>query len=223
MEDIDQKNTMTSDDDLVLSSNSDSDTEPRHPVEPPELNTYNSSNAFVDKITLELLLNKTNYQKYLSKSEPQKFAEHQEFLENCDKHKRQMVNITCSLINNPASENFGKDLTNAFETYANVLIRYLELKEMTDSIQSANNQEYNVRDLDEDVLFPAIMDDPVNSVPDFYSDDDLDQEPMNGSVVPSPFFVPPSQNGRKNGETIQTFTMDRFFMRGCNKSNKNNY
>ena len=207
-------------DDLVLSSSNSSDTEPTISN---SLSLPPSSNAFVDKITLELLLNKTAYQKYLSKSEPQKFAEYQEFLENCDKHKRQMVNITCSLINNPETENFGKDLTNAFETYAKVLIRYLELKEMTDSIQAENNQEYNVRDLDEDVLFPAIMDDPTNSISDCYSDDDLDQEPMNASVAPTSFFVPPSQNGRKNGQTIQTFTMDRFFMRGSNKSNKNSY
>ena len=207
-------------DDLVLSSSNSSDTEPTISN---SLSLPPSSNAFVDKITLELLLNKTAYQKYLSKSEPQKFAEYQEFLENCDKHKRQMVNITCSLINNPETENFGKDLTNAFETYAKVLIRYLELKEMTDSIQAENNQEYNVRDLDEDVLFPAIMDEPVNSVSDCYSDDDLDQEPMNASVASTSFFVPPSQNGRKNGQTIQTFTMDRFFMRGSNKSNKNSY
>jgi len=195
-------------DDLVLSSNSDSDT-----VSTYNSNVLNSSNAFVDKITLELLLNKTNYQKYLSKSEPQKFAEYQEFLDNCEKHKRQMVNITCSLINNPANNKCSTEVANAFETYAKVLIRYLEMKEMTDSIQAANNQEYN----DDDVLFPAIMDEPANSVSDFYLDDDLDQEP----VAPTPFFVPPAPNNRTNSQITQTFTMDRFFMRGpLNKSNK---
>lgn len=217
MENILQDNTEV--DDLVLSSsNSGSDTEPSIYN---NSNVPNSSNAFVDKITLELLLNKTNYQKYLSKSEPQKFAEYQEFLDNCEKHKRQMVNITCGLINNPANNKCSTEVANAFETYAKVLIRYLELKEMTDSIQAANNQEYNVRDLDEDVLFPAIMDEPANSVSDFYSDDDLDQDQMNASTVPTPFFVPPAPNNRTNSQITQTFTMDRFFMRGpLNKSNK---
>lgn len=216
MENILQDNTEV--DDLVLSSNSDSDTEPSMY----NTNAPNSSNAFVDKITLELLLNKTNYQKYLSKSEPQKFAEYQEFLDNCNKHKRQIINITCGLINNPANNNkCSTEVANAFETYAKILIRYLEMKEMTESIQAANNQEYNVRDLDEDVLFPAIMDEQDNSVSDFYSDDDLDQDQMNASIAPTSFFVPPAPNNRTNSQITQTFTMDRFFMRGpLNKSNK---
>lgn len=203
-------------DDLVLSSsNSGSDTEPTGSIIP------NSSNAFVDKITLELLLNKTMYQKYLSKSEPQKFAEYQEFLNNCTKYKRQMVNITCSLIDNPSNK-FSTEVANAFETYAKVLIRDLELKEMTDSIQAANNREYNVRDLDEDVLFPAMMDNNgSNCLIDTLSDnsaDEFDQTSADNMQMSMSFFVPP-QNNRAIAPITQAYTMDRFVIRRPSNTN----
>lgn len=217
MDNTELDNTLS--DDLVLSSsNSGSDTEPTGSIIP------NSSNAFVDKITLELLLNKTNYQKYLSKSEPQKFAEYQEFLNNCNKYKRQMVNITCSLIDNPANK-CSPDVANAFETYAKILIRDLELKEMTDSIQAANNQEYNVRDLDEDVLFPAMMDNDngsngSNDLIDTLSDnsaDEFDQTSADNMQMSMSFFVPPQNN--RTAPITQAYTMDRFVIR--RPSNKN--
>ena len=73
---------MLSDDLVLSSSNSNSDAEPSIYN---NSNVPNSSNAFVDKITLELLLNKTVYQKYLSKIEPQRYEEYQDFLDNCKK------------------------------------------------------------------------------------------------------------------------------------------
>jgi len=191
-------------------------------------NVPNSSNAFVDKITLELLLNKTMYQKYLSKSEPQKYAEYQEFLDNCNKYKRQFVNTTCSLIDNPANNKCSTEVANAFETYAKVLIRDLELKEMTDSIQAANNQEYNVRDLDDDVLFPAMMDNGSNGsngsnyLIDTLSDnsaDEFDQTSADNMQMSMSFFVPPQKN-RAVAPITQAYTMDQFVIR--RPSNKNN-
>ena len=43
--------------------------------------------SFVDKITLELLLNKGTYQKYLSKTDPEKHQYYQEFLKNIEKFR----------------------------------------------------------------------------------------------------------------------------------------
>ena len=42
-------------------------------------NSILPSNSSLDKITLELLINKKQYSKYLSKSDPSKYEEHKTF------------------------------------------------------------------------------------------------------------------------------------------------
>ena len=162
-----------------------------------------STNAFIDKITLELLLNKTHYQKYLSKTDPQKFAEYQEFLENCSKYRRSIIDITICLLNDPKTKQYSQEVGDAFDIYTKTLIRYLEVKERSDNIQETN---HFTQDEDDDVLFPAIM--------------DIEQ------FVENP-FVDIIKNGRQttvssvgsavgtstNGFSSSPYTMDRFVIR----------
>ena len=165
-----------------------------------------SSNTFVDQITMELLLNKTNYQKYLSKSEPQKYAEYQEFLENCKKFRQPISNMTISLLNNQKRSIYNQEVIDAFDTYAKTLIRYLEIKEMTDNIQEMNSN------LDEDVLFPAMMD---------YAEEEDDNELILNSPEPKPipFFVPPRNNRYTMDDDVQR--SDRYDMTERHYNSKN--
>jgi hypothetical protein len=110
------------------------------------------TNSFVDKITLELLLNKTHYQKYLCKTDPQLYAEKQEFLESCSRFRRPIVDMTTRLLENPNCNNYSREVCDAFDKYAQVLIRYLEIKEMSDQAQSVFDN-----DDDDDTLFPESM------------------------------------------------------------------
>jgi len=114
------------------------------------------SNKYVDQITLELLLNKTRYQKYLSKSDPQKFVEYQEFSENCNRMSRPILDMTMRLLQDPGTDRYSQEVKEAFERYSRVLIRFLEIKEMTDHFQEVRED-----DDDEDTLFPASMNDPI--------------------------------------------------------------
>ncbi len=111
------------------------------------------SNKFIDKLSLEFLLNKTQYQKYLQKTDPQKFTEMQEFSENCSRLSRPMMDMTMRLLQNHKTNDYSQEVQDAFHVYADALIRYLEMKEMTDQIQ----EEYDEND-DENTLFPASMD-----------------------------------------------------------------
>lgn len=111
------------------------------------------SNKFIDKLSLEFLLNKTQYQKYLQKTDPQKFVEMQEFSENCSRLSRPIMDITMRLLQDPKTDRYSQEVQDAFHLYAGSLIRYLDIKEMTDQIQ----EEY-VDDDDENTLFPASMD-----------------------------------------------------------------
>jgi hypothetical protein len=86
----------------------------------------NPTNAFIDKITLELLLNKTSYQKYLSKTDPQKHSERQEFLYKVDKYQDSILSITADLISDTKKQ-YTIEVSEAFDTYAQTLIKYLEI------------------------------------------------------------------------------------------------
>jgi hypothetical protein len=102
------------------------------------------SNVYVDKVTLELLLNRTNYQKYLSKSDPQKHAEHQEFLSKTAEFRDEILEMTTELLDNP-KKMYTNEVGDAFDQYVQTLIKYLE-------IEKANTL---TEDADDDVLFPT--------------------------------------------------------------------
>lgn len=115
-------------------------------------------NSFIDKISLQFLLNKTHYQKYLAKTDPQLYAEKQEFLESCSQYRRPIVDMTARLLDNPNCQHYSTEVCDAFDKYAQTLIRYLEVKEKSDSIQ----KNFDSDGSDEDMLFP---DDSISKKP----------------------------------------------------------
>jgi len=111
------------------------------------------SNAYVDKVTLELLLNRTNYQKYLSKSDPQKHSDYQEFLYKKTEFRDEILEMTTELLDNP-KKMYTNEVGDAFDQYVQTLIKYLE-------IERANTEP---NDNDDDVLFPAQTSQPKKPV-----------------------------------------------------------
>jgi len=101
----------------------------------------------IDQLTLELLTNKTQYEKYLSKSEPQKWSEKQTFLVNCKKYHSQMMKITSQYLKDPDLQ-LNIDVNNAFLNYAQCMIRHLEIKELGNYAAEQND------DSDDDIMFP---------------------------------------------------------------------
>jgi len=103
-----------------------------------------NNNAEIDKLTLELLLNKTHYSKYLSKNDPKKYDEFREFKAKLRKYSIDIVDITSQLIENPKKP-FSSDIEDSFLTYVKSIFRHLELKKMENS--GSHNED------DDDVLF----------------------------------------------------------------------
>ena len=97
--------------------------------------------SYVDQITLELLLNKSTYQKYLSKTDPDKHHQHQEFIKKLKGFKPNILDITEDMIDHQ-NHKYTNELTDAFDSYARAVIKYLE-------VESSKQQND-----DEDVLFP---------------------------------------------------------------------
>lgn len=107
----------------------------------PELeNPAPSQNPSIDKLTLELLLNKTHYQKYLSKTDPQKHAEYLTFLDKLIRFREPILQMTTELLDNP-KKMYTNEVGDVFDSYVKVLVKYLEIEE-------ANKGD------DDDELFP---------------------------------------------------------------------
>jgi hypothetical protein len=117
--------------------------------ENPRLGESPSDNKFIDEITMKLMSNQSNYAKYLSKTDPLKYAEQQQFITDCGIFKKDILTITNELISSKDNE-YGSDVKSTFDNYARTLIRYLEIKQRSDELQ----KEY----IDDDEMFPDSID-----------------------------------------------------------------
>ena len=82
----------------------------------------------VDKITLELLMNKSQYTKYLSVKDPAKYEELQQHLEKVAKYKDQIMEITHEYCENHTTQK-SLELNDAFSDYVKSCIKFIEMKE----------------------------------------------------------------------------------------------
>jgi len=103
----------------------------------------------IDKITLELLTNKNQYNKYLSKENPKKYKEHQDYLEKIKKNKQKILNLSKKFLENPET-NFNLEMNEMFTIFAKTSIRYLEMREL----ENENLYNFGENEKEEDeVLF----------------------------------------------------------------------
>jgi hypothetical protein len=109
-----------------------------------------SMNQHVDKLTLEFLTNKSQYNKYLSKSDPKKYEEHMDHYRKINKYKDQIMQITNDYCNNPNTQ-ITTHLDDMFNDYVRSCIQYFEMKELENIDDSSNAA-------DEDTLFLNIDD-----------------------------------------------------------------
>jgi len=83
----------------------------------------------IDKVNLEYLMNRNQYKKYVSKTNPTKHAENEMFLMKVNKYKNRISNLTEKLLMNP-EEPITLDVNNGFNEYVNILIKHFEMKDM---------------------------------------------------------------------------------------------
>jgi len=104
----------------------------------------------IDKLTLELLINKQHYSKYLSKTDPKKHDEYKEYKSKLRKYSVDIIDITSQLIENP-KKMFSSEIEETFDAYIKSIFKHFELKELEKS-NEYNHNGYKNED-DDDVLF----------------------------------------------------------------------
>jgi transcription elongation factor GreA-like protein len=92
----------------------------------------------IDKLTLELLMNKTTYQKYVEKTDPKKFEENRTYKEKVELYKSRILEITKEYLENPDKQ-VSLDMNHAFYEYSKSCIRHFE--------------DVDVNAIDDDTLF----------------------------------------------------------------------
>jgi hypothetical protein len=103
------------------------------------------TNQFVDKVTLELLMNKNHYNRYISQSDPKKHQEYLEHLEKIKKYKNAIMNTTKDFLDN-SNHMVTTEVNEAYDYYVKTLIRHFDCKRIECF------EDFNI-EKDDDVLF----------------------------------------------------------------------
>lgn len=106
-------------------------------------------NEYIDKITLELLLNKNHYSKYLAKTDPKRYDEFKDYKSKLRKYSIDIVDITSQLIEHPKTQ-YSKEIEETFEIYTKSIFKYYEMKDLE------NANEYNKKEVDDDIMFDKV-------------------------------------------------------------------
>jgi hypothetical protein len=83
----------------------------------------------IDQITLDLLMNRKQYKKYVAKNDPTKHIENEEHLQKIWKYRNRISHFTTDLLEHPETM-ITLDVNQAFDRYVRTLIRYFEMKEL---------------------------------------------------------------------------------------------
>tara|TARA_B100001175_G_scaffold64325_1_gene52501 strand:+ start:5785 stop:6222 length:438 start_codon:yes stop_codon:yes gene_type:complete len=121
-----------------------------------------------DKLNMEMLMNKKQYQKYLSKTDPDKHKVHLEFLKSVKKHKYEILKLTNQFLDNPNTD-FNLSVNEMFETYAKSLIEFIEIKKL-DQQTNGGCYENDYQD-DENEAFDKEQDDDENEDETYFGQD----------------------------------------------------
>ena len=127
-----------------------------------EKSTVQSS---IDKLTMEFMMNRVHYKRYLSKQDPQKFQENQEYIQKIKKYKTKIMNMMNALLENSinsTSEKYTRDINDTFNEYLKTSITHFELQELENSNESFQEQS-------QDTLFESIESPKLNN--SFYTMD----------------------------------------------------
>jgi hypothetical protein len=121
--------------------------EPPEPNDPSELPKPMNS---IDKLTLELLINKSQYKKYVQKTDHAKYSENQIYLGKIERYRYKIEQIFSTLLKNPEQQ-ITTDINNDFTHFMKTCIQYFELKEMENI-----TEDHNGDPIDNEHLFGSI-------------------------------------------------------------------
>jgi hypothetical protein len=149
-----------------------------------------NNNEMIDKLTLELLMNKSHYKRYIANTDPTKHAEMVKHNALITKYKYKIMNITNDMLSDP-SKQITTNVNEAFNGYVKTLIQYFQMKELENTS--------NERSDEDDVLF-GNMDEDVSQAVESETNDVI--EPVMKSFWGGSRVVKQKQNnnGRSNNQ-----------------------
>jgi len=118
----------------------------------------------IDKLTLELLMNKNTYNRYIEKTDPNKHKEEQEFRRKITKYKSRIIQMTLKYLDDPNFQ-VNNELNNMFSEYSKTFVKYFEMNDLEISCF------YNDTNDKEDMMFePTNMEDPLDTINEIEDD-----------------------------------------------------
>ena len=123
------------------------------------LNSFTQSS--IDKLTMELMMNKSHYKKYLQNRDPQKYQEVQEHISKIRKYGDQIESLFAELLadsmKSNAPEKHTRAINDSFQEYIKTCIQHFEIKDLEQgSVASAA--------VDSDVMFePSTIDHTISN------------------------------------------------------------
>ena len=140
-------------------------------------------NAEIDKMTLALLMNRDQYRKYVSSTEPEKHEHINKWENSLNDHKNAILNMTTQLLNDPHLQ-ITNNVNDAFTRYTKVLVNHLEQKKIEK--QNLYNQA------DEDTMFGTIDEEhSTPSTPSFWGATRVSKQPSRTSKKAMELFMKP--------------------------------
>lgn len=118
-------------------------------------------NKSIDKLTMELMMNKAHYKKYLAKTNPEKFIETQEHINKIVKYKHRISNLMNELLEDSCKSNisakYTNDINDSFDQFMRTCMKYFELKELEQNSGGGGKNDEE----DDEILFGEMSDEPV--------------------------------------------------------------
>lgn len=115
--------------------------------------TVHIKNPELDKLTLELFMNKKKYKKYVQQTDPKKYSEIQMYHGDLQKYRGTILNMTDDLLDCPDTQ-ISSDISELFEAYTRSIIHYLKNKEL-EKIGDYEHPFVN-RQEEDDIMFGKI-------------------------------------------------------------------
>lgn len=140
--------------------------------ETPELDAI--TNPEIDKLTLELFMNKKKYKKYVEQTDPKKHSELKNHYADIRKYRGSILNMTDDLLETPDMQ-ITTEINELFDIYSRTIIRYLKNKELEKSATNYHENENN----DEDIMFGTIDEPAKPTMNSFWSGEKVTRKNYN--------------------------------------------
>ena len=88
-----------------------------------------SNDDYINNITMNFLMNKSQHKKYISEEDPARYEREQKHIRTLKKHKNEIIELTRRLICEPDTQ-ITTDVNESFNDYTRTLLRYLKMKDI---------------------------------------------------------------------------------------------